>query len=526
MRALTPKLEEAVQSRSRRPAYKILAFDPKLDTMSKVVTGTYTQTPYDLTPYCTDITWSPTRLQFKLADPEALFHPDFGPQRKYLADKAAIRLVEGEVGLDESLWINTFTGYIQGQIGWRLERRSQTVVAQVSVYSRENNPPWKLRSITSRSYSVGTEIGVMLTDLCTDLMGLSQEELRFPPVLGLQFRHQSNQIVQMAPWDAVSSILQAVCRVPFFDGDGRLTSYSKDLSLPEARKLSDWQAIIDYEIPENNQATINRVNIIFLDSALSKVPGLCQKLGSATATAGFFMPGITIDCWWSEDRKQRAENTFMLVKQSCVTRVGRLIPITWATEDYEPIDEFHGQIKISVTIYSDLIFAFELLQYAITTLINYDDVITFGMFAETGITIPIGRLRSAIALIQILATMMCIGTGQYEVWGTPYDYCYQEQKSIAVECNLNYWEENPMDINNDFLGSYDQADAVAYTELAWQKSRGKPRKLVIRDDPALEIGDTIRLPDGQKFCIADMSKQLVRGEVPLLSLDGFKVLRA
>jgi hypothetical protein len=526
MRALTPKLEEAVQSRSRRPAYKVLAFDPKLDTMSAIVNGTYTQTPYDLTPYCTDITWSPARLQFKLADANLLFHPDYGAQRNYLVDKAIIRLVEGEEGLDESLWIMTFTGYVQGQVGWRLERRSQTLVAQISVYSRENNPPWKLRSITTRSYSVGTEIGVMLMDLCTELMGMSEEELRFPLVLGLQFRHQSNQIVQMAPWEAVLAILQAVSRVPFFDGDGRLTSYSKDLSLPEARKLKDWKGILNYEIPENNQPAINRVNIIFLDSALSKVPGPCQKLGTAQITAGFFMPKFELDTWWSDDRKQRAEGTFMLTKQSCVTRVGRLVPIKWAEESYQEIDEYHGKITVDVPIYSDLIFAFELLQYAVTTLINYDDVITFGMFAEEGITIPIGRLRSAMSLIIILATMMCIGTGSYEVWGTPYDYCYQEQKSIAIQCNLNYWEENPKDIKNDFLGSYDQADAVALTELIWEKSASLPRKLVIRDDPALEIGDTIRLPDGLKFCITDMSKQLVRGEVPLLSLDGFKVMRA
>ena len=59
-----------------------------------------------------------------------------------------------------------------------------------------------------------------------------------------------------------------------------------------------------------------------------------------------------------------------------------------------------------------------------------------------------------------------------------------------------------------------------------EKSKAYPRKLTIQDDPALEIGDMIRLPDGLKFYITGMSKSLKRGDVPLLVLDGFKVKRA
>ena len=49
---------------------------------------------------------------------------------------------------------------------------------------------------------------------------------------------------------------------------------------------------------------------------------------------------------------------------------------------------------------------------------------------------------------------------------------------------------------------------------------------MIDDDLSLELGDLILLADGRKFCITKMSKTLKRGEVPRLSLDGFKVMQA
>jgi hypothetical protein len=523
VRDLTANMEKALASRRRRPAYQVLAFDPSLDSLSKVVTGAYTQTPFDLTPYCSELNWTPSRFTFVLKDADGLFHPDYGDKRNYLVDKAIIRLVEGDARVAETDWVNTFTGQIQGQIGWKMSRRSQVMESSVSVYSRENNQAWKRRRITTKEYSVGTDLAIMLYDLCTNLMGMESSEIRVPAALGLQFKHKVNQVCQMAPWEVITALLQAVGEVPFFDGDGRLACYRKDLSRPAARVLTDWTKVLDYEVPERSQDAINKVRVSFLDSQLTKVPGASQVLGTASVTAGFFTPEIKIDCYWSDDRRQRAENTFMLIKQSCVTRVGRAYLTgfgPWAMEKYEQVDEFHGRIKIEVPIYSEILFGLSLLEYVVMTMLNPDYTLPFG-----GADIPLGRLAQNASLMNLLAVMMCIGTGQYEIWGTPYDYAYLKKESLAVECNINYWEEVEKQLDNDFLGSHDQADAVALTELIWEKSAGFPRKLVIEDDLALEMGDMIRLPDGRKFCITGMAKQIQRGQVPLLNLDGFKVMR-
>jgi hypothetical protein len=132
----------------------------------------------------------------------------------------------------------------------------------------------------------------------------------------------------------------------------------------------------------------------------------------------------------------------------------------------------------------------------------------------------------AQALIGILLIMMSIGSAQYEVWGTPYDYAYLEKQSVAIEEGLEYWLENEKEIKNDFIGTHDQADTIAVTELIWEKSLSRPRRIAIEDDPALEVGDIVALPDGRKILITALSKKIKRGEVPTLIIDGGKVMTA
>ena len=132
----------------------------------------------------------------------------------------------------------------------------------------------------------------------------------------------------------------------------------------------------------------------------------------------------------------------------------------------------------------------------------------------------------AQAMIGILLIMMSIGSAQYEVWGTPYDYAYLEKQSVAIEEGLEYWLENEKEIKNDFIGTHDQADTIAVTELIWEKSLSRPRRIAIEDDPSLEVGDIVALPDGRKILVTALNKKIKRGEVPTLVIDGGKVMTA
>lgn len=517
-------MNAALATGVRRPAYKVYAYTPVLDSMNDIVSGKASQTPMDLTPYCSDLSWNPAQLDFTLEDPDQAFHPDHGASRRYLADKAIIRLKEGDSRVDEADWVWTFTGQIKGQTGWRVSRRSSALQTKVTVFSRDNTQGYKRRNITSRSYTVGTEIGVMLYDIAATYMGLTAGEIRVPPTLGLQLRHKVNQLSQVTPWDAVSAVLETVGRVPYFDGEGKLTSLNKNLIRPVDRPLPDWVRVYDYEIPARNQDCVNKVRVTFLDSALERVDSPYQKLGDAQVTSGFFSHGEKLQCWWSDDHTQRADGTHMLVKKSINSGI---LPV--GSESYRVIDEFHGEIEVEVSSWIPILATLMLIEYLAAALIP-DDVIVFnvgwGVSVGEGITISLGSLLQAQAMVVILLIMMSMGSAQYEVWGTPYDYAYLEKESTAIEEGLEYWEINEKQIKNDFIGSYDQADALAIIELTWEKSNSYPRRLLIDDDLSLEIGDIVSLPDGRKFLITDMHKQVKRGEISQLALDGFKVMAA
>ena len=545
MRILADALESALASGNRRPGYKILAFDPALDDMGTIVRGEYTQTPYDLTPYCSDIGWSLAQLSFTLKDPAGIFHPDTGAQKKYLADGAIIRLKEGDTRVSLDNWPWTFTGMIRGQSGWQKARRTQTLESKVTAFSRDNCQGFKRRMITSKEYTVGTEVGAMLYDILQAFLGLSPGEIRIPPVLGLQLRHMVNQLAQVTPWDAISVLLETVSKTPFFDGEGRIACIDKNLNRLPDRILPDYIKVFDYQITARNQDSINKVRVTFLDSALERVDSPYQKLGAAQVTTGFFSMHEKLECWWSEDHKQRADGTTMRVIKSVNSG---LLPV--GVESYQQVDEFHGEINIAISVWVPILATVMLGAYLAAAAIpdkqaeqtaayalleaQVDPVSGHGaawgnVFAAStpeGVTIPYGKVIQAAAMGAISLIMMSMGSAQYEIWGTPYDMAYTEKESIAIKDGLNYWDEIERQIKNDFLGSYEQADSVALTELIWEESSSYPRRLILEDDLALELGDILALADGRKFLITNMQKSIKRGEIPQLTLDGFKVMTA
>ena len=525
MRQITAAFQAVLDGRRRRPAYKIYAWDPATVTISQIASAASNlsssiPTPLDITPYASDISWSDKQLNFSMVDPSNLFHPDTGAYRNYLGDGAILRLVEGDEVLSETDWVTSFTGQIHGQVGWKKARYSQTVTAKVSVFGRAETQAFKRRRITSREYSVGTDLGVALYDICQTFMGLTAAEMRIPFTLGRQFKHKVNQLAQVSPWEAISSLLEVVCYQPYFDGEGKLTYVNKILQRPMAKVLADYVRCVELEVPERSQDGINKVKVEFLDAALSRVNSPYQKLGTAQVTTGFFTRREVLPCWWSEDRKQRADGTNMVVLKSVNAN---LLPV--GSESYSQIDDYHGEIEVKISVWVPILATVMLLAYLAAAVIP-DGVVVASFFIGGGFTIPWGRIIQAAAMVGILLIMMSLGSAQYEVWGTPYDYAYLKKMSIAMENGLDYWLENEKEIKNDFIGTHDQADSIALTELIWEKSLTKPRRVVIEDDPSLEVGDIIVIPDGRKILIAGLSKRIRRGEVSSLVIDGHKVMTA
>lgn len=351
MRNISQALEDALASGSNRPAFKILAYDTKIDEIHAIVRGEATQTPLELTPYAADLNWSTEKFEFTLQDPWGEFNPDIGASKAYVADGALIRLIEGDERVAEAEWAVTFTGTIRGQVGWTFDRSTMTLKSSVTVFNFANNQVFKRRTIVSNKYTVGDDIGFMLHDILTEFMGLAEDEIRIPKTIGFQFLHNVNQLVEVSPWDGIEAILQTVAQTPFFDGEGKLSSYSRDLRRPINRIFPDYVKIKNYEFPAKDFDAVNVIHVVFLGAQLKKIPGPYQNLGTATVTAGFFKLLQKVDCYWSDDHRQRAEKTRMGITESCNTTMVRIaFGFELFEETYREVDQYHGRVTVKTSI--------------------------------------------------------------------------------------------------------------------------------------------------------------------------------
>jgi len=363
MRSVSNALLTVLDGDNRQPDYRIYAWDPALVTISGIVQAHHNHAsgipdPLDLSPFVSDISWTDRQLSFTIIDPGGLFHPDTGLSRGYLKDAAIIRLVEGDANLPETEWVTTFTGQIHGQIGWKLSRRSTQSSARVTVFGRAETQAFKRRKVTTKEYTVGTDIGIALSDVCETFMGLTRKETRIPFTLGRQFKHKVNQLSMVTPWDGICSLLEVVCYQPFFDGEGKLCYVNKNLNRPPDKVLQEYTRFTEYEVPERSQDAVNKVKVTFLDSQLERVDGPYQKLGQAQVTTGFFSMHETLTCWWSEDHKQRAAGTSMKVVKSVNSG---LLPV--GTERYTEVDEFHGQIDVDIAVWVPILATVMVAEY-------------------------------------------------------------------------------------------------------------------------------------------------------------------
>ena len=343
MRSLPQALNDALTTGTRRPAFKVYAW--KSSSYTEVITGTYTETPLDLTPYVSEMKWSPEQLSISFIDTATDLHPDYGVYRDYLANGVIVRLKEGDTRVDEASWVWTFTGKIKGQYGYAYSRSEKAFKGQVQVFYRGAEQSWKRRKITTKEYTVGTDMGIPAADILS-MLGVTEPERRLAPVLGRNFCHKTNQLAQIAPWEALESLLFPAALVPFFDGEGRIGGYLKDVDKAPALTLPDYIRVHKIEATAQTGEPTNKVVVKYLDSSLTEIEGTDQKLGSASITTGFFTFKEEIMCYWSEDTKQRAKNTYLKIIKSVNDN---LLPV--GSESYAEIDAYSGKITITISVW-------------------------------------------------------------------------------------------------------------------------------------------------------------------------------
>lgn len=512
---MASKIESLVQ----RPTFKLLSYDISQatgETWGSIINETASQTPVDLSIYVSKIGWSFDKLAISIEDDSGVFHPDGGLLRDSIKHGRGIRLIEGFEGVPENEWIPTFSGIIQGAYGWQ-RLRGSLYRTSFSVFTRDANQAWRRRNITSKEFTVGTDWSVMFYQVVQEIMGLDFSEISVQEPWNLLFDKTVNQIVNISPWEGLSALAEGNLARLWFNGKGQLTIYPITLDRVNL-VLPDDKLLTSYEQPGGNQEVVNKVVVTYLDNQLTKVTGAKQSLGTANVTAGFFDLETRLDVFWSEDKRQRAENVELITKTSINQND---LGISIGTENLEIATEFGGQLVITVDAFVSAL-ATAGISGILSSAFIPDFVEADPVPPLAPRTIPVGQIIMAASIIAVLLAMMILGTGVYEIVGNPYDYAYLEKQAIAMLDGVPFWEEKEKEIKNDFISTEEAAHKLALTELLFAQSEGQPRSLVIANDPRIEKGDILQLANGVKIYVQNASRNITRGEAIPMSIDGFK----
>jgi hypothetical protein len=380
----------------------------------------------------------------------------------------------------------------------------------LTVRRRDALPWWRDVRRQTTIYSVGVDLASMARDVAAGLR-LTPEEVVFPN-LGIALAHDSTQLADMNAWDMLELILQLGLLEPYVDARGVLKAISRNIRRAAELELTAEQ--IAEVAPGSGRPPLTAVRVRWLDPALTKVAQQDQPLTTASLSAGFFRWESAADVYWSDDRRQRAEGTYLVKKQSIndgLLHVGR--------EEYEQRDEYGGRVTAKIDAFLPGLAIGGLAALIAANAIP--EPVQVGP-TGTGSTVPWYKAAAkGAAETTMWLAVLALGYGVYEIRGVPYDYVHAVHEVEAYDEDAEPWEQRHEEIQNDLVPDAHVAQALAVNELVHRARASAGSSLTIADDLRIERGDLLGLPDGRRFWVADYSRSLARGAVPLLQLQGF-----
>lgn len=449
--------------------------------------------PVEITRFCTSVRQSPSEVSAGLAWHDELY----GTNQPQYGQVLEVRL-EGR-----SFW----TGIIQAINDFRLSsgQKSMTLVAR----SRDASPLWRETRRLTDIYPVSTPLDYIARQICHGI-GVSDVEIGPLNIPGYTV-HSNTQLADLPPWQMLTVLMQPSGLEPFVDARGRLKSISRDTTRAADIELTDNTRLLSVN-GSKSRSPVTEVKVKWLDPNLKEVSQQDRALDKATMTAGFFKLKLERDVTFSQDGSQRARNTHMVIKQSA--NAG-LLPV--CSEDYSQKSITGGQIVLTTSAWVPGLATAAIITKLLAHKIP-DGVASLG----GGVTIPIGRLVEGAADAVIMVTMMSIGTGVYEIWGTPYDMVHARNTTTAYGKKAKDWEVNVAEIENDFVMNQAQSEGFAVRELVYSYRAASSYNVTIVDDPRVERGDIIALKDGSRVYVTDYARDLSHGAPAKLDITGFR----
>jgi hypothetical protein len=140
-----------------------------------------------------------------------------------------------------------------------------------------------------------------------------------------------------------------------------------------------------------------------------------------------------------------------------------------------------------------------------------------------GETTPIGRVLVTAANIAVIAVMMSMGVGRYEIRGIPFDFVNAKNTTLAYADNVNDWAASEVEVDNDLIANEGHAQLISTEHLIWLGAASYAYGATIVDDPRIEVGDILEFEDGARLLVQSFSNDYTRGAKATMEINGFRV---
>ena len=446
----------------------------------------------DLAPFASRIEQRPNELTINLAWHNELYGA---------AEPKGGQLIAAELN-GVLLWL----GVVEAVSDYRVQSGTRNM--SLTARSRDALPKWRSARRTTDIYPMGTALDTVIRDVAATL-GVTAEEVAIDPIT-LTVAQSNLQLGDMTAWEMLESLLLPAGMTPYVDALGRLKARdrtiagrSPDISIDETRIVSVSGA--------RGRSPVSAVRLKWLDPNLTEVAQAGRVLASANITAGYFQIRQRQAVYWSDDRSQRARNTHLVIKQSANSGI-----LDVCDEGYQETAHTGGLIVLETAAWVPGLLASFLALKAAAAL--PDIAPPFG-----GPTTPTGKIVYGGLELSVLLTMASIGTGSYEVWGEPYDYVHARNTTEAYDPDAPVWAEDIAEVTSDLILNPGHAQTVAARELIYAVRSAQSYTLTMIDDPRIEPGDLIGMPDGSKVYVTGYRRPLGRDSAATIDIEGFPV---
>lgn len=461
-------------------------------TPEQMVRGTHDD-EFDLTPYVSRANQSQNELTITLNWHQELYG---------VSQAQAGKLIEVRINSTMLWW-----GVIDSLSEYRHESGARSL--NVVVRSRDASPAWRTVKRITEPWPVATPLNTIANSILFEL-GLTPIEIDLPLVPATTV-HSNTQLANMTAWEMLEAVMIAVGGAPYVSARGRFKAINRDTTRAPDIVLTPDR--IKSVTSSRSGLAPSNVKIKWLSPSLTKVSRQEIMLWSQTVTFGFFQQKLHIPVLYSDDKTQRVEGVRFVTIESIKKGFG----MAGYIERFDEVSIYEGRLVLRAGFEVGLWFLY--FGVSVAVMAEIPDEVP----AAPGPTIPTGRILMVSALLATLAVMTQIHTGSYQVWGTPFDYVYGRNTTEAYNENTPVFAENETVIDNDFIMNEEMAQALAVRELVYHTRAAQSYNLSIVDDPRIEVGDILQLPDQSRVYVLGYKRDLTPGAPAILDIEGFRV---